>query len=220
MPANKTPLDRAGARDVGTTVRYARPLPGALAPHAPVLRRLPPVAHRALGALVGPFTRLDPVVPHDPRVDAVWADARHELGIATVRDAAFYTWRFLESPSRVQRPYVILRGGAPIGVCALERHDGRLRVVDLVAPRKSYRAALSAIVRHAHGVPGGELLAAVDLKLVREQAASLALWASGFLPRDTKPLNLLWAETEREPAVWSDPSAWYFTWADSDMDHG
>lgn len=60
----------------------------------------------------------------------------------------------------------------------------------------------------------------MDLKLVREQAASLALWASGFLPRDTKPLNLLWAETEREPAVWSDPSAWYFTSADSDIDHG
>lgn len=76
------------------------------------------------------------MVEGDRPVDEVWACTRAELGIATVRDATFYEWRFRRSPSQqLGAAGVVVDDGRPVGACALERVDDRLRIVDLLAAR-------------------------------------------------------------------------------------
>src|SRR5205823_2787016 len=108
--------------------------------------------------------RLVPATPGDPRIDALWAEARPELGIATVRDAAFYTWRFIRSPSQRQQAHIVLHRDSPIAACSLERVGDRLRVIDLIAPLRHWGQALRAIIDHAQGCE------VVEMKLTREDA--------------------------------------------------
>lgn len=199
MPANLTPLTQAGARSITETVQYARPiLPGALG--------------GALDRLIAP-ARLDPMVEDDPRVDAVWSETAPELGIATVRDARFYTWRFLRSPSQAQHPFVIVDGERPIAACALERLGNGLRIVDLIAPRARWGQALRAIAARVRDCR------TLQMKLTREDYQARRLWLQGFVPRESKKdLNLLLPEHSPDEATFYDPARWYFTWAESDLD--
>ena len=155
---------------------------------------------------------LDPVVAGDPRVDAVWARTRGELDVATIRDARFYTWRFVEAPARRQLPYVVLAGAEPIAVCALERLDGRMRVIDLVAPAEDWGRALAAVERHAADCD------AVEIKLLHDDAVKRGLWRFGFVPRETKPFLCVLPEGSARAAVLHDPARWFYTGADSDID--
>src|SRR5262245_61412575 len=128
---NVTPLKHGGSRELGHVARWVRPLGGrALGVSQPLL-------DRALAAVMRPrrTAELEPLAPRDPRVDAVWAEARPHLRLAAVRDTAFYTWRFLEVPGGVPRPYAIVSRGRTIGVCALELlPEGKvMRILDLCA---------------------------------------------------------------------------------------
>jgi hypothetical protein len=158
---NLTPLKHGGSRELGHVSRWARPLGGR------VLGVRAKVLDRALGAVLRPrFTAdLDPIAPRDPRVDAVWAGARPALRLAAVRDAAFYTWRFLDAPGRVGTPYVVVARGRPIAACALELvDDGRMmRIVDLVAVPGAWHASLRAIARSCADESRAE---ALDIKLL------------------------------------------------------
>jgi GNAT superfamily N-acetyltransferase len=208
MPANVTPLESVGAKTIGDTVRFARPLSGE-ALHLPgVLAKLatPLVAPR------GSDAKLEPARNPDPRIDAVWAAARPEFSIATIRDAAFYAWRFSQSPSQAQRPFVIVLRGQPIAACALETVGENLRIVDLVAPARHFAQALRAIAAQADKK-------AVEIKFVREDAASRGLLRQGYLSRDTKPFNIMLPEGSTRERLLYDPARWYFTWAEADMDH-
>jgi GNAT superfamily N-acetyltransferase len=209
MPANATPLGAAGARDVTRTVAMVRPLDvGAYGAPAALAAAL-----RPLLAPAGSPARLEPAVPHDPRVDAVWAAAAPGLGIGTARDAAFYTWRFLASPTRRQRAHVVVGPGGPIGSVALELVDRRLHVVDVVAVPGAFARVLRAVLVYARGLDG------VVMKLAEGAARRLAPWRSGFVPRDrSKPLNVLLPEGAPDGGAFHDPARWYFTWADSDQD--
>lgn len=206
MDANLTPLTRAGARTIGDTVRYVCPLGGR------GLTVAESWLERRAGSDLG-RARLEPMVEGDRRVDEVWAGTRAELGIATVRDEAFYDWRFRRSPSQQQHAYVVVDDGRPVGACALERVDDRLRIVDLLAPARSWGLALGVIAR-SH-----ERCATLELKLTREDGEARQLLRHGFLARDTKPLNLLLPEGEPRATTYYDPSLWSFSWAESDMDY-
>lgn len=206
MDANLTPLTKAGARSIAETVRFACPLGGrGLAVAESFLERL-------TGKSVARAT-LAPMLERDRRIDEVWESTRGELGIATVRDAAFYDWRFRRSPSQRQSAYVVLDDGRPVAACALERVDDRLRIVDLLAPARHFGLALGAIAK-AH-----EDCATLELKLTREDGEARHLLRHGFVARETKPLNLLLPEGEPRATTFYDPSLWFFTWAESDMDH-
>src|SRR6185436_16952450 len=72
---NVTPLKHGGSRELGHVSRWARPLRGR------ALRLRPALLDRALAAALRPrlTAQLEPAWPHDPRIDAVWAEARREL---------------------------------------------------------------------------------------------------------------------------------------------
>ncbi|MDX2089221.1 MAG: GNAT family N-acetyltransferase [Kofleriaceae bacterium] len=196
-PANMGPLRNCGGHDVSEVVRYTHPVTAFDA----LVRRMSPRASSAL--------RLDEMTDLDPRIDHLWHRTRPELRIATIRDATFYTWRFLRAPMSRERPYVILDHGRPVAACALERVGAQVRVIDLLAPREAWSRALTAIVRASHGC------AAVNLRIPRSIAASHKLWRHGFLARDAKPLNIVLPQDAPTDAPFLDERAWYYSWADS-----
>lgn len=210
MPANQSPLAHAGAFDVTVSTRFVRPL------SAKLLHMPDPVA-RLMDPLLRPEKqdlRLEPVRPNDPRIDALWRATWLELGVATVRDAAFYTWRFLQAPAQRQQAFVILRGDEPLAACAVMAAGPRMDIVDLLAQRQHWPAALNALAAHAAEL-GHER---IELKLTRESARRYRILLHGFVGRESKPLNVLLPETCRRREFLSDPETWFFTWADSDMD--
>ncbi len=203
---NLTPLKHGGSRQIGDVARYVRPVR---------------VGPSVLGRLVARVTRprgtadLEPVMENDPRVDAVWMEARRELRLAAIRDAAFYQWRFRAAPAQREPAYVITDDHRPIGACAVEslRGGDELHIVDLVAVPGSWHACLDAIVRHA----GDHTRArTVSVKLFTLDARSRRMWQSGFIERDTKPfLCMIHKAGDRR---FLDPQRWFYTGADADLD--
>lgn len=206
---NFTPLASATAFDLSKTYLYKRPLDARpLGIQSPVLNAVA----RAFLSPGLPGLSLEPMVPDDPRVDAVWRTAAPEMRVATVRDARFYTWRFLEMPSQLQKPYVVLQRDEPIAACALEERDDALVIVDLVAPSARWWKALAAIARH-----GREHHQAMAMRLLETSPHARLLRRYGFVPvreRDAWVLNLLLPEGAPHAATLRDPAAWFYTFAD------
>ncbi len=204
---NVTPLLQSGSQKVTDSIRYYRPLSG-----RPL--KLRGLGDRLISEILTPRFRvpqLDPVVADDPRVDAVWASVRDELRLACVRDARFYNWRFVRSPAGAQKPYVIVDGGKPIGVCALQLTEHRMNVIDLMAPRAKWGRAIRAIAASSRGCDG------MDLKLLRGDAETRALWRHGLVQRDVRPFMVVLPDGGSD--VFLDAKRWYYTGADSDVDH-
>ncbi len=208
---NITPLKHGGSREVGRVARWARPVDGTA-----LGIRVPPFDRWVRSALrPWPSAELVPMAPHDVRVDIVWAAARTALRLASVRDAAFYTWRFLESPSQREQAFVITARGKPIGACALELTEGgtNLRIVDLITLPEAWRASLRAITRHAID---HTTVRTVDLKLMVLDGRSRAMWRAGYLEREAKPfLVMIPAGGDRR---FLNPDRWFYGGADSDLD--
>lgn len=206
---NFTPLASATAFDLARTELYKRPLD---ARPFGIENSLVNAVARSLLSPGWPGLSLDPMAPDDARVDAVWQSTAPELAVATVRDARFYTWRFLEMPSGVQKPYVVLQRGAPLAACALEERDDALIIVDLLAPRDRWWKALAAIARH-----GRERHRAVAIRLQGRDPRARSLWRYGFTPvkeRLVWLVNVLLAESAAPAAALRDPAAWFYTYAD------
>jgi len=206
---NLTPLKHGGSREIGHVARWVRPLrAAALGLRAPLLRRLP-IGKPSAGAT------LESMVAGDPRVDEVWTQARRELRLAAVRDAAFYAWRFVESPARRQAAFLIILGGRAIGMCALEpTNDGdTLWIVDLITVPGAWHAALRAIVRHAAEQTSATT---VDIKLFALDGRRRHMWWSGFTERDGKPFLVMIPRGGDRRFL--DPDRWYYNGGDSDLD--
>jgi GNAT superfamily N-acetyltransferase len=206
---NVTPLKRGGSSEVGQVSRWIRPIRGsALGLRGSLLGRLKVVAP-------GRAPDLEPMAPQDQRIDEVWAQGRSSLRLAAVRDAAFYTWRFLDAPSRRQQAFVIVDHGAPIGACAVEpTRDGKLlTIIDILTVPGAWHAGLRAIVRHAAEHTRADR---VEIKLFATDGRRRQLWRSGFAERESKPfLCMIPAAGDRR---FLDPDRWYYTGADSDLD--
>lgn len=208
---NVTPLKHGGSREVGTVSRWARPVRGR------ALGASIAWADGFLHAMLRPrgTAELTPMAVGDARVDALWAATAPTLPLAAVRDAAFYTWRFLAVPGRAATPYVIVDRGQPIAACALEPLlEGRaLRIVDLLAPAEAWPTALGAIARFAADRPAVEL---VDIKLHTHDGRARRLWRTGFIERESKPFLCMVPEGGDERL--QDPARWFYSGADSDVE--
>lgn len=212
-PMNVTPLLQGGSRRLTDSVRWARPT-GArafgLGGAGGVGGLLDTIAREVLRPRLR-LGRLVPLGDGDGRVDEVWAATREELRLAAIRDERFYSWRFCRTPSDKQRPYLIIDGGRPVAVCALERLSGSLRIVDLCAPRRAWGTALRTICAEAGPSP------LVDIRLLAPDAAARMLWRYGFVLRDAKPFLVMAPEGDDDSPL-LDGRRWFFTGADSDLD--
>jgi hypothetical protein len=206
---NVTPLKKGGSTEVGQVARWVRPVrASALGLHVRWLGRLTVATPRRAPDLV-PMQRMD------PQIDQVWAAARQELRLAAVRDAAFYTWRFLDAPAGRQRAFVIVERGQPIGACAVELtcSGSTLTIVDLVTVPGAWQPGLRAIVRYAAEQTQVDR---VDVKLFATDGRRRQLWRAGFLEREHKPfLCMVPPGGDRR---FLDPDRWYYSGADSDLD--
>jgi len=195
---NVTPLKHGGSRELGAVARFVRPL------------RMGPLP------LVLPMgARLEPMAPRDPRVDDVWREARRDLRLAAVRDAAFYQWRFRDAPAQKQTAYVILDGQRTIGACALEALGGgaELHVVDLVAIPKAWHACLRAIAHHGATATRARI---ASIKLFAIDARRRGMLRAGFVEREGKPfLCMIPTGGDRR---FIDPQRWFYCGGDSDLD--
>lgn len=207
---NVTPLKHGGSRELGHVARWARPLRGASLRLPAPLDAIATFALRSRSRL-----RLDPMVPHDERVDEVWIAARADFRLAAIRDAAFYTWRFLEAPAQQEPAYVILDEGRPIGACSLElMYDGKnLRIVDVFAIPGRWHACLRAIARFALDTTSAQSL---DIKLFQPDGRRRHMWKSLFTERDSKPfLCMIPRDGDRR---FIDPDRWFYCGGDADVD--
>jgi len=207
---NVTPLKHGGSREVGHVARWVRPLRGAA-----LGLDMSPVDQLVRGVLRPRFVpHLEPMIPHDPRVDEVWEAFAPTLRLAAVRDARFYTWRFLEAPSQKEPAYVIVSHGRPVGACSLEAMCGgkNIRIVDVMAIPGHWHACLHAIARHAAETDATTL----DIKLMAVDGRRRQMWRAGFLERDSKPfLVVIPVDGDRR---FVDPMRWFYGGADSDLD--
>jgi len=205
---NVTPLKKGGSTEIGDVARWVRPLRASALGARGRLGKLALVLPRR-AATLEPMRRLD------PRIDEVWAAARTELRLAAVRDAAFYTWRFLDAPSGRQDAFVIVDRGAPIGACAIERTSGGrvATLIDLVTVPGAWHAGLRAVLHHAVEHTDADRL---ELKLFAPDGRRRQLWRAGFSEREGKPfLCMIPSEGDRRLL---DPDRWFYSGADSDLD--
>ncbi|MRG94113.1 GNAT family N-acetyltransferase [Polyangium spumosum] len=195
-PHNLRALERAGARVVCHVRRYARPriLQGLLGP---------------LARLVTRGARLAPIEGRDGRVDRIFERAIDDTVVTPVRDAAYYAWRFVESPARAQRAFVVLHHDEPLGFCVLERAGTRVALVDLVAHPDDFASALSI----AAAASGAEALVT---QLNDRGPHAKNLGRAGFFAREGKPFQVH-ASEGMDPAVF-DAHRWYYSWGDGDLD--
>jgi GNAT superfamily N-acetyltransferase len=207
---NVTPLKHGGSREVGHVARWLRPLRGAA-----LGLTFSPVDQIVREVLMPRFApHLEPMEPGDPRVDDVWAGFAPTIRLGAVRDARFYTWRFLEAPSHKEPAFVILSRGSPIGACSLETmsEGSNVRIVDVMALPGHWHAVLSAIARHAAATGAATL----DIKLMAVDGRRRHMWRAGFSERDSKPfLVVIPVDGDRRLI---DPMRWYYSGADSDLD--
>lgn len=207
---NVTPLKHGGSREVGHVARWVRPLRGAA-----LGLGVAPVDQLVRGILRPRFVpHLEPMVPNDPRVDEVWEAFAPTIRLGAVRDARFYTWRFLEAPSQKEPAYVILSHGRPVGACSLEPMNGgkSLRIVDVMAIPGHWHSCLAGIARHAAETDATTL----DIKLMALDGRRRHMWRAGFLERDSKPfLVVIPVDGDRR---FVDPMRWFYGGADSDLD--
>jgi hypothetical protein len=129
--------------------------------------------------------------------------------VTPVRDAAHYAWRFVQSPSRAQRAFVVLSRDKPLGLCVLEQAGRRVAVVDLFAHADDFVSALSIIAAHTDAE-------ALVTQLNDRGPHARGLHRAGFIAREGKPFQVHACEG-MDPAVF-DANRWYHTWGDGDLD--
>jgi hypothetical protein len=207
---NVTPLKHGGSREVGHVARWVRPVRGAALGIRPA-----PLDRLVRGILRPRFVPyLDPMTRGDARVNDVWQAFAPTMRLGAIRDAEFYTWRFIDAPAHREPAFVIVSRGTPIGACALEVMNSArtLRIVDLIAVPGQWHACLSAIARHAAETD----VHTVDIKLMALDGRRRQMWRAGFLERDSKPfLVVIPVDGDRR---FVDPLRWFYCGADSDLD--
>jgi hypothetical protein len=186
----------------------------------PLTRVVRPVSELPTGTRRGGWRyTLRPVDRFGPWMDRLWAECRPSLPFATVRDAAFLNWRFVECPHIRYAPYMLWdrwRARAR-GVAVLRfEWEGQpiATVADWLVPRGDPAAAAA-------------LLRGVEAQALRRDVRELAAWLPPgsleqrlFLDRGYRaeaadvPLTAR-LYTTRVEWGWL-TRHWYFTMADSD----
>lgn len=189
----------------------------------PWVRPLPPRLGLSWSAGRGGVA-IDLVAAFDARIDPLWQRAMPSLGVALVRDAAYLGWRFDRRPdaeyvrliageSGTVRGYAVLR--LPVGDSA------RIgSIVDLLVEPGAERRVLVPLLRAAvvRLRSAGALVAGC---VVTAPAYRWPLYQLGFVPMPLRPWgHLVLSATPGDPdaPAFLDPSAWFSTMGDGDLE--
>jgi GNAT superfamily N-acetyltransferase len=170
--------------------------------------------------------RVEPCSPDDPRIDAVWEQARREIVVGAVRDAAYARWRYASRPDAGYRAGLALREGRPVGWA-----------VARLLPLRGLRAAflLDLLADPEDRAAGTALLDAIDVwaraagahvvsALRPGHGAVRALLARRHylpIPERLHPQTIRFSvkgfgRFASEPRLTS-PEAWWLSWGDTDV---
>ncbi|MCP5159588.1 MAG: hypothetical protein H6975_09275, partial [Gammaproteobacteria bacterium] len=89
------------------------------------------------------YTR--PLTWDDPRLDRLWARLAPGFGLALIRDRAFLTWRYATNPFHTYDLLGFQVAGWLLGWAVVRWAEDRLRVIDLLVPRRCLEPALRAL---------------------------------------------------------------------------
>jgi hypothetical protein len=170
-----------------------------------------------------PQGEAEPVERFDDGFDELWHGTRDQLGVATVRDAAYLKWRFEDHPVYRYRILGWRRGGAWIGyvVCLERRLFGvdTMMVVDILSPQLLTvgPALLDAAMDEARGRGLGMMVALA----LRGGSLHAVLKGRGFydVPARLDPKRFTAVEHVYDESIRADLAASprYFTWSDMDV---
>ncbi|WP_200330266.1 GNAT family N-acetyltransferase [Thiocystis violacea] len=102
----------------------------------------------AKGPLSASFWRVVPLSWGDDRLDVLWGRLRKSFTLGLVRDAAYLRWRYADNPVRSYELFGLARFGRLQGWVVSCCEQGERRLVDLLLPPASIRAAIHAVARH------------------------------------------------------------------------
>lgn len=149
----------------------------------------------------------------DADFDALWERAAPSETLIGVRDSAFLTWRFVESPLHVHRFFAVLakkdRRLVAYAVCHVDAEAMHVAdfLVDPGAPGAGRRLWLD-LSREAYRRGHRSL----SVEFLGREAIRREMDALGMVSREQRPL---YAAFENRPEL-SNPSNWYLTTADVD----
>jgi hypothetical protein len=189
-------------------------------------RRLPSLAARVLGKVVGGIDRLwrsmrllgsglrgSWAPGFDTRFDRLWSRVGKTGRSIGVRDAGFLVWRFGEQPGFRYRTFAVERAGGELAayfVCDLRGE--MLEVKDLLgdASPQEYTQALLLLANAARRAGAH----AVSVQVAGDEILEKALRGAHFVVRDQRPFFAILGETVRDRGV---TLRWYITQADEDI---
>jgi hypothetical protein len=153
----------------------------------------------------------------DDEMDALGARAAVGYGSHFVRDAAYFEWRYIESP-RDYRCFGAYRAGSLVGV-AIVGHTYKHGVsagflADVVAAPDDSAAIRALASRAVAEVEGGA--DALVLLPPRGREQRRALLRAGFAPMNKK-LRFIGKPLHEDARIDDSPNAWHFTLGDFDF---
>jgi len=135
------PLWRRSFRSRRALLRRGRVGP-LLLPASPLLDLVAGLRDRARLALPGGDAALVRLQRFDERVDKLFAACAPRTGLVGVRSARWLNWRYVDTPSRRQECWGLLRGDELRGYVVAELQEGNAFLADHLAADEEARAAL------------------------------------------------------------------------------
>ncbi len=224
-------LVRTGSSDMGIMPMYFRLIDPRRyrrsrgADH-PLLAATGPIVHPALWLLDrirdvrSRDVELVAVDEFDDRVDEIWRRVSPSYQILSVRDATWLRWRFDDSPKRLSyRRFYIVRDHELTGYVVLRpttwSDAPALSIVDYLVTPGDLAATMARVARLARA----EEMVALLCNTLNPHARR-SLRSVGFLRRRNQGFRFVvfTPEEDRVTRTMRDPSRWFLTSADSDIE--
>lgn len=213
---NRRVLTKTGSSQLPNFRNFAAPLCFAPLRYAPaaafgrIMRRLHIRSH--------PQAVLEELSAHEPAVweqaAELWSEARRQFGVATVRDAAYFRWRYSDAPGEKPMLFGCRRDRRLQGFAAVISDRVSYTILDFFArDRDSSRDLLAHL---------GELMRQRGARVLYATLNWQGIYARdpfyrlGFFPREGDPLFVYANSSRKLPEAFTEVSRWHVMKADLD----
>lgn len=161
----------------------------------------------------------------DESHDELWRRLESQYSCAVVRDASYLNWKYVEQPGQDFRRLEIRREGKPVAVAVVMVREPRRKytyrrgyVVDLVAPMDDADVVWATL--EAARAELCEMRADLIFMHLISEALAPKVASFGFMRREAKRVLLISPDGVPKDVARDvlDPSAWFATHGDSDID--